>query len=477
MEIFKTVEANLHYQLLYGVRGKEPFDEWVLRKRSINIAAMVTSSVSGLDFSDFELGLYLKCIDPDISKFIRSYEKQMEEAVLKPDIFVKNLHNFYMSMAKYVREKNMHEDFIDFYEFFTKKTRSKIKQGHARIYNAYLSLILQQFPYLKPSEYNGEYECIGVSSIGALLWRKSKFPYSDCGAYDLEQKIRDCISGRGSISNKDIHKAYKKYGYEVSDLDEVSYLEHITRVYENNLYGMVPYTAEETIDMLPEEPYRHALIEFPREWKKTDFYEQELQHRKYMLPSGGVEAVYKNAKGIWKIKYREIFRGKRIVLLYRVWSESGEFSGHYDPMDGGFYSIYEHSSLERNHELIKNFILENYYILSCDANVDRKKNYAMRQVESFQKEFHYPYQPLVIFSCMESRERDSEKSPMKVYRRGDYILEKKSLAGYIRRLPAGQNASEEAVQFARSLGYDLPPDMTYVRPFQKHIRKKRIMET
>lgn len=474
MKTLKAMEETLHYQMLYGIRGKESFDEWVLRKRTINTATMVIMSVSDLDFCDFELGLYLKCSDPDIGKFIRAYEKQMEEAVLKPEMFVKNIHSFYKKMADYIQEKEIWGDFIDFYEFFTKKTRSKIKQGHSRIYNAYLSLVLQQFHYLKPS--TGEFECIGTNlSSGALLWRESKFPYSDCGAYDLEKRFYDCIHGKKALSEKEIRKAYRKYGYDVNDMEEIFYLGHYVNVYENNLYSMFPYITEDTIDMLPDEPYRHTLVEYPRIWKNTSFYEQELQHRRYMLPSRGIEAVYLNAEGIRKIKFREIFRGKRIILLYRVWSESGEFSGHYDPMDGAFYSIYEHTDLQAKHEQIKNFVLENYYILSCDANIDRKKNYAIRQVESFQGEFHYPYQPLVIFSCREKQANEG-KSPMKVYRRGEYVMERKSLAGYIRRLPAGQSASEEAVRLARSLGYDLPSNMTYVRPFQKHIRKRVITE-
>ena len=44
-----------------------------------------------------------------------------------------------------------------------------------------------------------------------------------------------------------------------------------------------------------------------------------------------------------------------------------------------------------------------------------------------------------------------------------------SIQGYIRKLPAGHKASEEAKELAESLGYDLDSNETYVRPFIKQV--------
>ena len=44
-----------------------------------------------------------------------------------------------------------------------------------------------------------------------------------------------------------------------------------------------------------------------------------------------------------------------------------------------------------------------------------------------------------------------------------------SIQGYIRKLPAGHKASEEARELAESLGYDLEANETYVRPFIKQV--------
>ena len=54
-------------------------------------------------------------------------------------------------------------------------------------------------------------------------------------------------------------------------------------------------------------------------------------------------------------------------------------------------------------------------------------------------------------------------------RSGDYEAAEASIQGYIRKLPAGQKASEEARTLAESLGYDLEPNETYVRPFIRQV--------
>lgn len=48
-----------------------------------------------------------------------------------------------------------------------------------------------------------------------------------------------------------------------------------------------------------------------------------------------------------------------------------------------------------------------------------------------------------------------------------YETKVKRISGYIRKLPDGQKASEQAVTLAQSLGYDLAENETYVQPFEQ----------
>ena len=52
---------------------------------------------------------------------------------------------------------------------------------------------------------------------------------------------------------------------------------------------------------------------------------------------------------------------------------------------------------------------------------------------------------------------------------GYYEAAEVTIQGYIRKLPAGQKASEEARTLAENLGYGLEPNETYVRPFIRQV--------
>lgn len=51
----------------------------------------------------------------------------------------------------------------------------------------------------------------------------------------------------------------------------------------------------------------------------------------------------------------------------------------------------------------------------------------------------------------------------------NYYSEQRSINGYIRKLPKGSNASEQATNYAKQLGIELEQDETYVKPFIKHV--------
>ena len=56
-----------------------------------------------------------------------------------------------------------------------------------------------------------------------------------------------------------------------------------------------------------------------------------------------------------------------------------------------------------------------------------------------------------------------------------YEAEIRPIQDFIRRLPAGQKASPDAVEYALKLGYELDSNETFVRPFMKqvfHLREK-----
>ena len=466
---YKRIIEMLKLQIDYGKRRGESIDEWVLKKRTINTAFAVINMICGMNFVDFESAIYLHSRDKKISYFITQYEKQMEEAILAPESFIRNLPVFYIKMADYILRQDLFMIFLEFYEYFSFKCRSKIEAGYKNVFEAYVSLILQQFPYFCSG--HSEYNVIGYTGDGQPFLQKSIFPYSDCGNYELEKKMLYMLYGKKELSTQDIHKAFRLWGYDVHSFEEIALLEAKVKVFDNNHYALLPYITENNVDILPKEPFRHIPVHFPRKWKPTGFYVEELSRRIRMLPDTGITALFVNASDIEKINFKEIFHNDSIILLYRVCTKmSGEFSGFFNTRTHMFYSIFENTNFAETHDSVENFILENYYFLTCNFIINRKKNYAMRQVENLEKEFYYPEQPLVKYQYQRKKQPGTQGT-FKNYNKNTYVMERKSVSGYIRKLPDNQHASNEAIAYAQQLGYDLPLDMTYVRPFQKYVRR------
>ena len=113
-------------------------------------------------------------------------------------------------------------------------------------------------------------------------------------------------------------------------------------------------------------------------------------------------------------------------------------------------------------------------ILTCNYEIDRKKNYAIRQVDSLEGEFHYPYQPLAVYSYKaDGGNKDRRnKGYSRKYVKEEYQEEMRSRKGYIRRLPVNQHASDAAIQHALDLGLELPEGMTFVRSHEYRVYRK-----
>lgn len=472
------LDLLLHYQKKYGKRGAESWERWILRKRTINLAVMVITSVEDYDFADFELALYFRCDDEQARFFMRIYESQMEEAMLQPERFIKNLDMFYMETCKYIEKEQLYRGFYNFCDLLNYQRNMKIAQGHRAVFDAYVSLLMQQTCYFCRDRL--EDNVVGITDDGNLIFRKNPHPYSDLGSYRLEKQMYLMITGGKELTEEQIHDAYKMYGYDIYSLTDVEHLEAIAKVHDSNVFVMAPYISEREVDITLRIPYQQYMPEFPRRWKTTDFYMEKLSHRNYMLPATGITAQFINAGDIQRIYFTEIFRDEEIVLLYRVsTNHNGEYSGFYHTKSKAFYSIYEHTNCPEWHENVKNFILENYMILTCDYEIDRKKNYAIRQVEDFKNEFHFPYQPLAVYNYIKKEMPDNKtktRSRECKYNKAEYYEEVRTRSGYIRRLPQNQHASEDAVQYAAQLGLELPSGKTFVRSHEFRVHQKIYME-
>lgn len=462
----------LGYHKKYGQRRGDSWNQWVLRKRSINTAYMVVNAISGYSFEDYELALYFRSDTPEIMRFLRAYEMQMEDAAIRPESFIANLDTFYMKMCLFIESNCLYRDFFDFCNLLGQERRLKIAGGHKKIFDAYISLVMQQAVYF--SQHRMEESVSGITLSGELIFSKNPNPFSDLASYELEKYYPDILNEKKSLTSDMIFKAYQPYGYSIRDMESAEHLETSVRVYDNNIFFMIPYINEYTLDMQITKPYQHLNLSLPRIWKKTEIFQEMLQHRNYMLPATGITMEFINAADIWKIKFVEGVYNEQMVLLYHVFTrENGEFSGFFNTKTRIFYSIFEFTNRSDWHHNIENLILECYMILTCDYEIDRKKNFAIRQVSKFEGEFHFPYQPLAIISIEASAPKNGKPAKRKRnYDKRNYQEELRNRNGSIRNLPVGQRPSEEAQQYAKDMGYELAPGKTFVRPYQYRVHCK-----
>lgn len=448
----------------HGKRKKsETTGTWLKRRRTLSTACFITDNIDrNIDFSDFKLAISVGSCEPNVRTFISMYESIMGMAYSNEEKFLVELHLFYVRMAKFIKQEQLYREFCDYFHVLSTFQGQKFVEGFHDIFSAYISLLMQQMTYFSDGD---EVDIIGVHSDNTPIVQPSAFPYVDMPSYI----IQDYAEKHGKFDLSNILSAARKYGYSVDSLDDLLVLESCSRVYESNTFMMAPFINEKCLDIVLKTPYKCNVPVYPREWKSTSIYRERLKKRNYMLPADGITANYRNAGDISSIIFKEILYNNRVILLYRVITFSnGDLSGYYDTKSDIFYSLYEFSKNTVGysdcflwHSQLENFILENYVMLSCDFEIDRKRNWAIRQVEDLKTD-HFPDQVLVKYTWGK-KSQCINNSNQRIFNKDEYVEESKHRPGYMRRLLKGQNVPKEAVEQAAALGYEIPPGFTYVR--------------
>ena len=467
------LELLSKYQQMYGKRGSESYGKWITKKRTVNTACYIIDMLSGIDFTEFESALYFRCDDSRMGYFVKVYGNQLEEAALDPGSFVKGLDRFLLDTCVYIEKNNLYRDYFDFFMLLEKQFIINTCGLKNQVFSTYISLLMQQTSYFCRNRTDEQVTSVG--SGGSLTFGKQVFPYSDAAAYELEKKLKPGKK-TAALSSRDIREAYRMYGYNINSLGQAAFFENIVRLHENNVYFMVPFISNRTSSLILKEALGGNILSCPRQWKKTEVYRERLLNRNYMLPRSGVTGIYKNAGSIKKIIFFETVRFNEVVLLFKVVTDwDGECSGFYWTKNQVFFAGCDRAGEKDRGNPLENFILENYMVLSCDYEIDRKKNFALKQTDLGQidTEFYYPGQPLVCYSYKNTGSNKNGRRSCR-YVKEEYKVELRSRSGYIRRLPEGQCASVEAVQTARELGLDLPEGRTFVRSHDYHVYVKAV---
>ena len=203
---------------------------------------------------------------------------------------------------------------------------------------------------------------------------------------------------------------------------------------------------------------------------------EALHHRRRTLPANGAVIQFGSHQMLREIKLKETCRDNEIICVYKIQTPDGDVSGYYNTNSEWFYSMLDGSDYMDLHDQITHLILWLYTSLVCDVPDLLPTDDSFRR--SFITREGVPTD--LKFLTLGGKPRnylkkdDGEDSTLHIFDKSKYDASSKSINGFVRKLPAGQKASERSLKIAESYGFELQEDETYVMPFVRRqwLKKK-----
>lgn len=461
-----------HATLDKKMDGK-PVVMWIIQKRTLNSALHIVEDLSGKEFSDVTSIIFRNCQFFPSSIFIRKFQGQIELAVIEPDKFIINLHGFYNQIAREIKKEKELRSYFEFL-FYWQDITQNTKEEEVKICNVFCDLLLQCLEYLRPDKFEVNQYIAGIRSDDTLITIKDPYPMFDLPEYELQKTVDEKRKSGHPLSGEQqmklLFELYARHGYIINSFDDILLMNQNNRCYANNIYYMIRFINEDTIDLLPEKPLQcNANFAFPACKTQISFLKEKLQKRRRTLPRCGVISNFTNADSIKECKFKELHEDESIYLLFKVTTNGGELNGAYDTMGMRFYSAFCGSSRPDLNEDLEAFILWNYCSLVCDIEGINPYDISSSFLTIF---------PMCVRHYVDQksdpdnmRVGDSKKRRNR-FDKALYLQEQLGIDNYIRKLPAGQKASEQAKQLAIKLGFELKENETYVRSFKRKVYKR-----
>lgn len=164
------------------------------------------------------------------------------------------------------------------------------------------------------------------------------------------------------------------------------------------------------------------------------------------------------------------------MCLYKIVTKFGDLAGYYNTSTEWFYILTDRAQFPELVDSVTNLILWLYTSLACDLPDVLPTDASFRSSFVTHADTPFGIRCLMIGGKpRDYRKKDNEDDePLRVFDKSKYDASSKNINGFIRRLPAGQKASERATMIAESYGYELKSDETYVTPFVRRqwLKKK-----
>ena len=441
----------------------KPLPLIILQTRTLSTAVEILEWIQDMPFKKLSMSLYFYCQDVGMKEFTRAYETQLELAGANPEKFAMGLHRFYNEMAHKIQKENQYDLFFEFYYRCVRlRIRNEDEKIDATVSTAYQNLLIQQLEYLRPNKFDFRTFVAGRKTTGEILVREDPFPTFDLPIYELRSAFEQ--GKKFENAEEHLYEMYRKAGYEIYNADDQMRIVAQDKIHTTTCCTLLPFINEYTFDILPQTIYNvnSDIIHEILTWVDLDTIKADLKHRKRTLPTNGVRITFSGTEIISEILFKEILWDNSFYMLYRISTSNGDLSGVFETRDSFFYSIFQTSV---GHEYLTAGVES--LVLFCYATQVLGGEYNLEKINRFISV--QGCDRLTATGYGQGGRLRNVYDGVQPKREGDYVAGETSIQGYIRKLPAGQKASQEAKELAESLGYDLESNETYVRPFIRQV--------
>lgn len=475
----------------------------ILQKRTLNTAGVIRIALRDIPFNKLSATLYFFCRDMEYTQLARRYESQIELASIDPEKFTKGLHKFYNETAKMLERDGTFHIFAEFLSngilHYDGVKQLEMDEECIAVQDSYMSLLMQQADYLRPNKFDLDVRICGQTTAGEIMTAPDFIPYSDVAADEAYDRLNEAgENASAQLLDRYLCEAFKKRGMNVSGLSEFDYLNERDKNFATQMYALIPYINEYSYDIVPSAQNVFLLlaptfltIVFGERYQ-TDELEVMLKKRVRTLPANGQTFEFKYAEGTSAAFYiglfKEIFYNDSIVMLYKILTAAGEITGFYNTKTGLFFSplCIGEKRVSDEAARLKRFVLFLYASLVTRQGDEMRANMCSYLQLGIPDDFDDPpdftqknYEFIAYGIGGKLRDvyhpdKDGEHRPTGP-RAGNEAYEAKptSIQGFIRRVADGRKPSQEAIDRAAQLGFDLGPDETYVQPFIRNSWKKK----
>lgn len=471
-----TDEKTIYTMEYFAPRVAKKVDGKPLAMQSIMIntfsaSIMILDRIRDVPFYELALSTFAYCKDTQFAGFAKKYEAQIELAGCAPERFVMNLHSFYNEMASKIKKPELLPLFFQFMGFFMRLRYTKYNSGiNQNVILAYTDLILQQLDYLRPSKFDLSNTIVGLTLEGQAITIKDPFAYADMAGWDsVKAHFVD------KLPPPSYEDAYRKYGYlGIDSYEEANALGRRQRIFNGVRAALLPFINEYTFDIVPANQHSGNLemMSFMKANLDIEALLIKLKSRRRTLPTNGVHIEFEDSTEVLKtLLLKEIVEQNTVFLLFKLTNDEGDISGYYDTNEEYFFTTVVEAKVDTHYKKSFYDVIRAIVLFCYASNVLDDPLYSDDCFMDAFENFVFPIKAKSFGKGGALRNVYNPSPEAKGSRKDDarYDTKQRVINGYVRKLPAGQNASEEAKRRAERLGYKLEINETYISPFVKTV--------